>query len=162
MKKINFYSFYLLLLSTLFFVKCAKEYGDPPYVTDEQNITTLQIEVSKFNNAEGQLVIALFNSSDQFLNTTFRDTTVNINEEVTIVNLKDIPIGEYAISVFHDEDENGELTENLLFDVIPIPQEGYGFSNNPPVSTSAPSYQECKFEIFEGQILVVPIELNYF
>lgn len=42
------------------------------------------------------------------------------------VTLHDLPAGDYAIKLFHDENDNGELDSNLLG----LPQEGYGFSNN--------------------------------
>ena len=162
MPKNLYYSRYFLLLLILFFVKCAKEYGEQPYTIDGINETVLQIEVSEFQNEDGKLVIALFNNHNDFLSKSFLDTSVNINKELTIVLINNVQAGNYSVSVFHDYDNNGELTENLFLGTIPIPQEGYGFSNNPPITTSAPSYQDCKFHIESGQNLVVPIELHYF
>ena len=40
--------------------------------------------------------------------------------------LHDLPPGAYAIKLFHDANGNGKLDSNLLG----LPQEGYGFSNN--------------------------------
>ena len=157
-----YYKLYLIVILTLLFIKCAKEYGDQPYSMDGISDTTLQIEVSEFQNEDGKLVIALFNNHNDFLSETFLDTSININKELTTVLINNIQYGNYAISVFHDEDNNGELTENLFLGTIPIPMEGYGFSNNPPIIASAPSYQDCKFYIESGQKLVVPIELHYF
>ena len=76
------------------------------------------------------------------------------------VNINDIDPGEYVISVFHDVDENGELNLSsfLGFD---IPQEGFGFSNNPSIGLSQPTFDDCKFTIIEYETLIVPITLNY-
>ncbi|MEO1080371.1 MAG: DUF2141 domain-containing protein [Pseudomonadota bacterium] len=37
-----------------------------------------------------------------------------------------LPAGRYAVKLFHDANNNGELDRNL----VGIPTEGYGFSNN--------------------------------
>ncbi len=37
-----------------------------------------------------------------------------------------LPQGRYAVKLFHDANDNGELDRNL----VGIPTEGYGFSNN--------------------------------
>ncbi len=42
------------------------------------------------------------------------------------LTLHGLPDGTYAVRLFHDENNNGELDTNLLG----IPREGYGFSNN--------------------------------
>ena len=42
-----------------------------------------------------------------------------------------------------------------------IPQEGFGFSNNPTIGLSEPSFSDCNFDIEEGQSLAVPITLIY-
>lgn len=42
------------------------------------------------------------------------------------LTLHDLPSGRYAIKLFHDANDNGKLDSNL----VGIPQEGYGFSNN--------------------------------
>jgi hypothetical protein len=76
MAKNLYYSRYLLLLLTLCFIKCAKEYGEQPYSIDGISDTTLQIEVSEFQNEDGKLVIALFNHHNDFLSQTFLDRCV--------------------------------------------------------------------------------------
>jgi len=48
-----------------------------------------------------------------------------------------VPPGRYAIVVIHDENENQKLDRNFFG----IPKEGFGFSNNPRVIFSAPSWQ---------------------
>ena len=53
--------------------------------------------------------------------------------------------------------KNHELDINWLG----MPQEGFGFSNNPSIGFSAPTYDKCNFMIEEGQTLGVPIELIY-
>ena len=48
---------------------------------------------------------------------------------VTTVTFDGVPAGRYALMVIHDENGNGRLDTNL----VGMPVEGYGFSNNPRV-----------------------------
>ncbi len=49
--------------------------------------------------------------------------------------------GDYAVTLFHDENKNGKFDSNM----IGYPLEGYGFSNNVVPMFKAPSFDECKF-----------------
>lgn len=60
--------------------------------------------------------------------------------------------GTYAISVFHDEDGDGVLKKNVLG----IPKEPLGFSNNASATFGPPSYDEAKFS-FDGKALKLAI-----
>jgi uncharacterized protein (DUF2141 family) len=59
-----------------------------------------------------------------------------------VFTLQDLPAGEYALSVIHDENDNGKLDTNF----IGMPTEGYGFSNNPKVMRKA-TFEEARFEL---------------
>src|SRR5262245_29190892 len=53
---------------------------------------------------------------------------------------RDLVYGVYAVSVLHDENSNGKLDKNL----IGVPKEGYGISNNPKPMMRAPRFEEAK------------------
>ena len=55
---------------------------------------------------------------------------------------KDLKPGSYAVMITHDENGNGKLDTN----VVGMPLEGYGFSNNPQVMRK-PTWDEARFEI---------------
>jgi uncharacterized protein (DUF2141 family) len=58
---------------------------------------------------------------------------------------KDLAPGSYAVMVTHDENGNGRMDSNMLG----MPQEGYGFSNNPRVMRK-PTWDEARFEVLEA------------
>jgi uncharacterized protein (DUF2141 family) len=60
--------------------------------------------------------------------------------------LTDLPAGKYAVSVIHDEDNNSKLTTNA----VGYPTEKFGFSNNPKVYFSPPSFEKASFELGAG------------
>ena len=55
---------------------------------------------------------------------------------------KDLKPGSYAVMITHDENGNGKLDTN----VVGMPLEGYGFSNNPQVMRK-PTWEEARFEV---------------
>ena len=54
-----------------------------------------------------------------------------------------LPPGDYAIAAFHDEDRDGDLNTNLLG----MPTEGYGFSNDARGMFGPPGFDAAAFTI---------------
>lgn len=55
----------------------------------------------------------------------------------------EVPPGTYAAQAYQDEDGNGVLTQNL----IGLPVEPLGFSNNVVIRLSAPRYRDAAFQV---------------
>ena len=122
---------------------------------------TLVIKVTGARNAKGRIGIAVFRGEAGFPGDTSKALRVQQAEidSKTLraqVTLEDIPQGEYAVTVFHDENMNGKLDKNILG----IPKEGYGASNNPAKKTHAPTFDEAKFTL-GGTEQTVEIKLMY-
>jgi len=83
-------------------------------------------------NNNGVVRIALFNSSksysaDKFsADKSFQKLIAPINNKEATATLENVPYGEYAIKLFHDEDNSGRFITNAFG----IPKVEYGFSNN--------------------------------
>lgn len=65
--------------------------------------------------------------------------------ETAQYTFKDLKPGSYAVMITHDENGNGKLDSNL----IGMPTEGYGFSNNPRVMRK-PTWDEARFEVSDA------------
>ena len=103
---------------------------------------TLEVEVSNFNSTSGVVYLQLFESEDDFLNSaTIQKKIGPITSQSVVFSLPDLPEGVYAISVMHDENENGEMDKGTFG----IPREGYGFSNNARGMFGPPSFDDSKF-----------------
>ena len=74
--------------------------------------------------------------------------------EVAQFTFKDLKPGRYAVMITHDENGNGKLDTNL----IGMPVEGYGFSNNPRVMRK-PTWDETRFEVGADN-LAINVELR--
>lgn len=67
----------------------------------------------------------------------------------------DLPPGTYAIAAFHDKNENKELDANVLG----IPTEAYGFSNNVRGTFGPPEFTAISFTV-DNAPLKLDIELK--
>ena len=81
---------------------------------------------------------------------------IKVRDKQARCDFEDIPPGTYALAVVHDENMNGKLDTNLLG----IPKEGYGFSNDAKALLGAPSFSAASFP-YDGQNLELTISLNY-
>ena len=66
--------------------------------------------------------------------------------------------GDYAVAAFHDEDRDGDLNTNLLG----MPTEGYGFSNEARGIFGPPGFDAAAFTIkADEERLAVTVKLGY-
>lgn len=66
--------------------------------------------------------------------------------------------GVYAVAAFHDEDRDGDLNTNLLG----MPTEGYGFSNEARGTFGPPGFDAAAFTIRAGEERpAVTVKLGY-
>ena len=154
-------SFLILFCFSVLFHSCKKDDGHQPYlINDPSQNTQFLLEVSGFENTQGNLAISISKTSTQFDSETqsYRDSVLDVTSANMSITINNISAGTYAVSVFHDENKNSTLDVGGVFG---IPQEGFGFSNNPNIGFSKPAFYDCKFEIEDGQTLAVPIALVY-
>lgn len=109
---------------------------------------TVEFVIKNVKNDEGVISAALFSGEDNFPDKekALFNTTVSASKGETKVRFEDIPAGEYALAVFHDENNNKDLDTNF----IGIPKEGYGFSNNSKATFGPPKYKDAKFRVSGG------------
>ena len=105
----------------------------------------LTIEVFNLDNNLGNIHIALFNSSKGFPynEAIFSEKEVPIKNNKASTIFKDLPTGMYAIAAYHDQNNNDEFDQNLLG----IPLEDFGFSNDARVFFGPPSFDKAKFSV---------------
>ncbi|QDW22966.1 DUF2141 domain-containing protein [Flavobacterium sp. KBS0721] len=107
-----------------------------------QNVK-LTIAVSGLKNNSGTLKVGLYNSDGTFLKTTYKSVASKIKDNKAMVTFDNLPAGEYAISTYHDENNNGKLDKNMMG----IPSEDYAASNNAKGFMGPPAYKDAKFVI---------------
>ncbi|MES2016849.1 MAG: DUF2141 domain-containing protein [Pseudomonadota bacterium] len=101
----------------------------------------LTILVDDVKAANGNLMVAVFNSADTFLKQPAHASGAPALAAGNKLVLKDLPEGEYAFAIYHDANVNGKMDRNL----IGIPTEDYAFSNNAMGKMGPPSFALAKF-----------------
>ena len=110
---------------------------------EPDNTGDLVVIITGLENNDGQIMIALNNSEEDYnaKGRAFRSIKTEIEQLTFSWSCTAIPFGEYAVKVYHDEDGDGELDTNFLG----IPTEYYGFSNNARGSFGPASWDDAKF-----------------
>ncbi|WP_028889656.1 DUF2141 domain-containing protein [Tenacibaculum ovolyticum] len=121
-------------------------------IAQEKHTITLEFEGIKSN--KGSLFVALYNTEDTFLKKPLNGTIVKIVNKKAIVVLKDISAGVYAVSVFHDINDNKKMDTNFLG----IPKEPTGMSNNAKGFMGPPKYKDAKFKVLKDIKLNINIK----
>ncbi|MES2113637.1 MAG: DUF2141 domain-containing protein, partial [Pseudomonadota bacterium] len=106
----------------------------------------LTVEVAGLKNAKGKVLVAVFNRADDFLKQPMRGAAIDARSGSVRVVIPDLPAGDYALSVFHDENGNGELDANP----VGMPIEPYGFSNDAMGNYGPPSFQAALVHLPEA------------
>ena len=111
-----------------------------------QNTTyDLEVVITGLRNNNGQLMISLSKGDTGFPNENYyRQLFISdFTSPQFTKTIKNIPYGNYAVSLLHDEDSNGKMKRNL----IRLPKEGFAFSRNYKVIYRAPKYDEVNFDM---------------
>ena len=146
-----------LLLSTLAVSLLACADPAPPPPQDETNSGRILARIGGIRNDKGHVIARLYHGADGFssdASKAYREAKFEIRGGAAVVTFADVPYGEYAIWIHHDEDEDGELKSNF----IGMPKEGVGVSGPPP--SFIPTYKEARFEL-NGPELTFEIALRY-
>jgi uncharacterized protein (DUF2141 family) len=107
----------------------------------------LTVEVSGLKDATGNVYIAVYNSDSTWLS----DTTV-LSKKLVISDALDgelvrtelqMPLGDYALSIFYDKDDDGQLDTNF----VGMPKEPIALSNNAVAKFGPPKYADAVFTL---------------
>lgn len=113
----------------------------------------ITVVVDGIDNVQGQILVGVYNSTDTYMKTSvFQKMATVTADECTIV-FDSIPNGEYAISLFHDDNSNGKLDTGLFG----IPTEKYGFSNNAKGKMGPPTFEQTKFKLTSDYVMYITV-----
>lgn len=120
----------------------------------------IHVKVLDIRNSNGTVACALFEAPEgfptEFLHHATHIMIMKIRDTQARCDFLDIPPGNYALAVVHDENMDGKMNTNWLG----VPKEGYGFSSEAKASMSAPSFDDASFR-YDGQNLDLTIRLHY-
>jgi uncharacterized protein (DUF2141 family) len=100
---------------------------------------TLNIVIKNLKNSTGSIAFNFLDKNDKSL----KELTQTISNKECTIEIMNLKPGKYAFKYFHDENNNKKLDTNL----IGIPKEGYGFSNDVKGTFGPPVFEDTIFEI---------------
>ncbi|MEI6312523.1 MAG: DUF2141 domain-containing protein [Bacteroidota bacterium] len=121
--------------------------NDTDTLLDSSKEVTLSIHISLLKAIPSTLNISIYGVHNDFPSTSdqLKTFAFKINSSNYTAILKGIKYGTYAIAMYQDENNSGQINKNMLG----IPTERYGFSQNYIPKLRAPSFDNCKFEFNE-------------
>ena len=123
---------------------------------------SLTVIVTDPANQEGTIRIALFNSPEGFPEAEYLLKGIVVNassadsDAKVTVEFKGLAPGTYAISTYHDLNDNEVLDKNFLG----IPEELYGFGNNAEGDLGPAKFEDASFMVTEEGKNIQEIHLH--
>ncbi|GAA4276219.1 DUF2141 domain-containing protein [Aquimarina mytili] len=103
---------------------------------------SIDVIIDNIKSDQGTIKIGLYKSEETFLRNPIKSISEKAKKEGIKVTFENLEEGEYAISLYHDEDDNQKL--NTFFK---IPTEPYGTSNNAKGKFGPPKWEDAKFKV---------------
>lgn len=116
-------------------------------------LADITVVINKTRNDNGKMLLALHNETTFMKGEGIQHAKKEIKDGKVQVIFKDVPQGEYAVMVLHDENENNRMD----FDEHRMPKEDYGVSNN-DMSFGPPQFSNAKFTV-SGEDITMEIKL---
>jgi len=112
----------------------------------------MTVTITGLESDKGKVMVAIYNSKDAYKanKDRFRQAVLPISGGKAETTLEGLPPGEYSVSVYHDENDNGKIDTNF----IGIPKEAYGYSNNARGKKGPPLYEDTVVTLKEGVLKV--------
>jgi uncharacterized protein (DUF2141 family) len=144
----------------LFFVTTSTLLAEENTGTIPSRFGTITVHITDLKHLKGMLGVSLYNSKKGFPGKheqAYTSELKKISGTTENVVFEDLPYGTYAVSIMHDENNNGKLDTNF----IGIPKEGVGVSNNPKIGMGGPKFNDSVFTL-DTKELEVTVSMKYF
>ena len=109
---------------------------------------SIEVKVTEIRDEKGDIRVGLFKNEDTFLKKAIEGKVVKASKDGVTVVFENVPEGDYAVSVLHDENGNGEMDSN----VVGMPKEGFAFGNNAMGTFGPPSFEKAKVSVKNGRV----------
>jgi uncharacterized protein (DUF2141 family) len=103
---------------------------------------TLTVVADGFRNGQGHAFARLYRPGDKVTAAPWRLVRADITGNQARFEFPDLPFGDYAVVVHHDENDNGKIDHGVLG----LPAEPLGFSNGFElgVFSGAPTFEKLR------------------
>ena len=119
----------------------------------------LTVTIKNVRSEAGMVYVAVYDSDGSFLKLerARAQMRAKASKGEVILTFHDLAAGQYAVTAFHDENNNGKLDKNW----IGVPTEGYGFSNDVRARTGPPKFAQAAFGLQADADKSISLSLQY-
>jgi len=108
---------------------------------------SLTIKVENLRNSKGVVQFAIYNKEgsipDEKFKKVYKKDIATIYNNTSTITFNNLPNGNYAVNILHDENKNGKIDKKFI-----LPKEGIGFSNYKSIGfTNKPNFSKASFEL---------------
>lgn len=109
---------------------------------------SMELTINDIEHNYGTLWIGIYASEEAFLdkNQAHLEAVKVSDFKAKHVYLNDLDYGDYAVALFHDLNNNGELDVNWLG----VPEEPFAFSRPVPSKWRLPKFSEVKVGLYQS------------
>ena len=112
-------------------------------VAPTSSVASVTVNVSGFNVEEGYVMAALVDAKGYKGGKPLQGRKVTVDSDTVLMTFSDLPSGEYAIRMYHDENGDGNMNTNAFG----MPTEPFAFSNNAVGSMGPAPWSKAKFTV---------------
>ena len=126
----------LLLISLVAFILSS---------ADSNKKAKLVVKVTNIESTKGVVEIGLYSDNGKFPipNKQYKSTRQKITSSEVKYTFQDLPVGKYALAVYHDENEDKKCNKNFFG----VPTEAYCFSRDFRPFLSIPKFKDCAINL---------------
>jgi uncharacterized protein (DUF2141 family) len=127
------------------------------FISNGLHTFSLTVEVNNLRNDKGVVQFALYNKDgtlpDENFEKYYKILKGDIVNGSAMVTFKNIPTGNYAVNILHDENMNAKIDKGFM-----LPEEGIGFSNYISIGlTNRPNFSKASFELNDDRKISVKV-----
>lgn len=111
------------------------------------NGVTITVTIPNAKNDAGKMILGLHNQETFMKAKALNSISSTIKDGSVKITFENIPVGEYAILVLHDENDN----KRIDMDLNGMPKEAYGLSGN-LMSYGPPQFSDGKFTVADKNL----------
>lgn len=119
-----------------------------------QETFSVTVDFTGMKSDKGSLYIALYDSESTFLKKPLKGEIVKVTDKKAKAIFRNVTSGNYAISAFHDENENGKMDTKIFG----IPKEPIGISNDAKGFFGPPKFKDAVFTVNKDTSLTITIK----
>ncbi|OSZ79751.1 hypothetical protein CAP36_00350 [Chitinophagaceae bacterium IBVUCB2] len=120
----------------------------------------IKVNITNLRSNKGHVLISLFKDGEGYPDKpekAFKKAKLAIINKNATLLFEGLPAGTYAIAILHDENDDAKMNTNMLG----LPKEGYGFSNNVMGAFGPPAYNKASFKFTANAVITTQIKARY-